>query len=196
MSAVKCVLCPAGYLLPKVPTVIGDSRSCLSPVTTVTLVPGSPWLCGGCGKVVGVSSVQERLRAVLETIARRRDEDNTALVEVISSLGSSLHPNHYLILGIKEIIIQRLMLSIAKSKHQNTVGRIYLLNIIEIIIICHFMISEESVIAEYKLRTEMFSHVASVLQLVDSKGTGWLQRLELIKKEEDEFICRGNKIMD
>ena len=146
--------------------------------------------------MVGVSSVQERLRAVLETIARRRDEDNTALVEVISSLGSSLHPNHYLILGIKEIIIQRLMLSIAKSKHQNTVGRIYLLNIIEIIIICHFMISEESVIAEYKLRTEMFSHVASVLQLVDSKGTGWLQRLELIKKEEDDVICRGNKIMD
>ena len=168
----------------------------MSPVTTVTLVPGSPWLCGGCGKVVGVSSVQERLRAVLETIARRRDEDNTALVEVISSLGTVLHPNHYLILGIKEIIIQRLMLSIAKSKHQNTVGRIYLLNIIEIIIICHFMISEESVIAEYKLRTEMFSHVASVLQLVDSKGTGWLQRLELIKKEEDDVICRGNKIMD
>ena len=168
----------------------------MSPVTTVTLVPGSPWLCGGCGKVVGVSSVQERLRAVLETIARRRDEDNTALVEVISSLGTVLHPNHYLILGIKEIIIQRLMLSIAKSKHQNTVGRIYLLNIIEIIIICHFMISEESVIAEYKLRTEMFSHVASVLQLVDSKGTGWLQRLELIKKEEDDFICRRNKIID
>ena len=168
----------------------------MSPVTTVTLVPGSPWLCGGCGKVVGVSSVQERLRAVLETIARRRDEDNTALVEVISSLGTVLHPNHYLILGIKEIIIQRLMLSIAKSKHQNTVGRIYLLNIIEIIIICNFMISEESVIAEYKLRTEMFSHVASVLQLVDSKGTGWLQRLELIKKEEDDVICRGNKIMD
>ena len=143
--------------------------------------------------MVGVSSVQERLRAVLETIARRRDEDNTALVEVISSLGTVLHPNHYLILGIKEIIIQRLMLSIAKSKHQNTVGRIYLLNII---IICHFMISEESVIEEYKLRTEMFSHVASVLQLVDSKGTGWLQRLELIKKEEDDVICRGNKIMD
>ena len=69
----------------------------------------------------------------------------------------------------------------------------YLLNIIEIII-CHFMISEESVIAEYKLRTEMFSHVASVLQLVDSKGTGWLQRLELIKKEEEDVICRGNKI--
>ena len=168
----------------------------MSPVTTVTLVPGSPWLCGGCGKVVGVSSVQERLRALLETIARRRDEDNQALVEVISSLGTVLHPNHYLILGIKEIIIQRLMLSIAKSKHQNTVGRIYLLNIIEIIIICNFMISEESVIAEYKLRTEMFSHVASVLQLVDSKGTGWLQRLELIKKEEDDVICRGNKIMD
>ena len=143
--------------------------------------------------MVGVSSVQERLRAVLETIARRRDEDNTALVEVISSLGTVLHPNHYLILGIKEIIIQRLMLSIAKSKHQNTVGRIYLLNII---IICHFMISEESVIEEYKLRTEMFSHVASVLQLVDSKGTGWLQRLELIKKEEDDVICRGNKIME
>ena len=96
----------------------------MSSVTTVTLVPGSPWVCGGCGKVVGVSSVQERLRAVLETIARRRDEDNTALVEVISSLGTVLHPNHYLILGIKEIIIQRLMLSIAKSKHQNTVGRI------------------------------------------------------------------------
>ena len=143
--------------------------------------------------MVGVSSVQERLQAVLETIARRRDEDNTALVEVISSLGTVLHPNHYLILGIKEIIIQRLMLSIAKSKHQNTVGRIYLLNII---IICHFMISEESVIEEYKLRTEMFSHVASVLQLVDSKGTGWLQRLELIKKEEDDVICRGNKIME
>ena len=74
--------------------------------------------------MVGVSSVQERLKTVLETIARRRDEDNTALVEVISSLGTVLHPNHYLILGIKEIIIQRLMLSIAKSKHQNTVGRI------------------------------------------------------------------------
>lgn len=77
---------------------------------------GSPWRCDGCGKVVGVSLVQSKLKLVLDVIAENRHEDNQSLMKVISLLEKSLHPNHYLILGIKEIIIQRLMQSIVASK--------------------------------------------------------------------------------
>ena len=77
---------------------------------------GSPWRCDGCGKVVGVSLVQSKLKLVLDVIAENRHEDNLSLMKVISLLEKSLHPNHYLILGIKEIIIQRLMQSIVASK--------------------------------------------------------------------------------
>ena len=49
---------------------------------------------------------------------------------------------------------------------------------------------DESVIDDYKLRTELFSHVANVLQMVDSKGTNWRQRLESLRKEEEEIVMR------
>ena len=55
-------------------------------------------------------------------IAENRHEDNQSLMKVISLLEKSLHPNHYLILGIKEIIIQRLMQSIVSSKFNKVSG--------------------------------------------------------------------------
>jgi len=153
MSAVKCELCEAGYLLPRLPTVIG-----------------SPWRCDGCGKVVGVSLVQSKLKGVLDVIAENRQEDNQSLLKVISLLEKSLHPNHYLILGIKEIIIQRLMQSINASKSKKVL--------------------DENFIEDLRLRTEIFSHVANVLKMVDSKGTNWEQRLESFQIEEKETILR------
>ena len=45
-------------------------------------------------------------------------------------------------------------------------------------------------IEDLKLRTELFSHVASVLKMVDSKGTNWEQRLESFQIEEKEIVLR------
>ena len=64
---------------------------------------------------MGVSAIQGKLKGVLDVIAENRNEDNQSLLTVMSQLEDSLHPNHYLILGIKEIIIQRLMRSIVSS---------------------------------------------------------------------------------
>ena len=124
MSAVKCELCEAGYLLPRLPTVIGDIYIFSSFIfhQLVICSEGSPWRCDGCGKVVGVSLVQSKLKGVLDVIAENRHEDNQSLLKVISLLEKSLHPNHYLILGIKEIIIQRLMQSINASKSKKVLG--------------------------------------------------------------------------
>ena len=71
---------------------------------------------------MGVSAIQSKLKGVLDVIAENRNEDNQSLLKVISLLEESLHPNHYLILGIKEIIIQRLMRSIVSSKSKKVSG--------------------------------------------------------------------------
>ena len=34
----------------------------------------------------------------------------------------------------------------------------------------------------------MFDHVARVLDLVDSKGTDWLHRLQKVKDEETQYM--------
>jgi len=153
MSAVKCDFCKdkgdEGFLLPKLPTVIG-----------------SPWSCSNCKKTVGVIKIQTKIKQALDEIAKYRDNDNDALLSVVTNLEKQLHHNHYLILGVKEIIIQRLMKSIAKAKKNS---------------------KTESLLQEYHLRSEMFAHFASVLQVVDSDGTGWLSRLEKIKDEEEKF---------
>ena len=60
---------------------------------------------------------------VLDIIANKRHENNQMMLKVISELESVLHPNHYLILGIKEIVIQRLMKKIVNSKRKGLEGK-------------------------------------------------------------------------
>ena len=122
MSATKCGQCELGYLLPKLPTVIGDFFCNILTFFINLFSEGSPWKCDGCGKVVGVSAIQNKLKVILDIIAKNRYKDNQSLLKVVSMLEKSLHPNHYLILGIKEIIIQRLMQSISSYKLRKDSG--------------------------------------------------------------------------
>ena len=125
---------------------------------------------------------------VLDLIAKNRNEDNQVLLKVISDLEQILHPNHYLILGMKEIVIQRLMKSIANSKRKESLGiKRNSWCDIDILHIISFTFTDSSTLADYKLRTDLFSHVAMVMQMVDSKGSGWLARLEMIRQEEADF---------
>ena len=87
---------------------------------------GSPWSCDSCNRTVGVSMVKEKMNDVLDIIANKRHENNQMMLKVISELESVLHPNHYLILGIKEIVIQRLMKKIVNSKRKGLEGKLYL----------------------------------------------------------------------
>merc|ERR1712110_1172570 len=99
MSGVKCEteLCP-GLMLPRRPT-----------------VSGSPWSCLSCGKTVGVSKIHSIINSAVKLIGANRDGDNDLLLETVTTLEVSLHQNHYLIIGLKEIIIQRLMRNIRKQ---------------------------------------------------------------------------------
>ena len=92
------------------------------------------------------------------------------LQELIKKQEEVLHPNHYLINGIKEIIIQRLMLAIKEYNADMS------------------KVAPEKVVAAYKLRTRMFRDIATVLEVVDSVGAGWLGKLEKMKAEEEEAI--------
>ena len=78
-------------------------------------IPGSPWSCLCCGKTVGVSTIHSIVNAAVKIIGTKRDESNEVLLETIEILEQALHQNHYLILGLKEIIIQRLMTNIRKK---------------------------------------------------------------------------------
>ena len=77
---------------------------------------GSPWSCLSCGKTVGVSKIHSIINSAVKLIGANRDGDNALLLETITTLEVSLHQNHYLIIGLKEIIIQRLMRNIRKQK--------------------------------------------------------------------------------
>ena len=115
MSAVKCETgdCP-GFLLPKLPTVNGPYNY-LKYLILLFDIPGSPWSCLGCGKTVGVSKIHSIVNSAVKIIGTKRDEDNEVLLETIEILEQTLHQNHYLIIGLKEIIIQRLMRNIRKK---------------------------------------------------------------------------------
>merc|ERR1712106_167066 len=160
MSAVRCTVTNCqGFLLPKCPTLIG-----------------SPWKCDDCGKTVGISGIQPIMKMVLDNIAKHRDDDNEALMILIKKQEEVLHPNHYLIMGVKEIIIQRLMVAIREYNSETSKA------------------APEEMLAAYKLRTILFKDVAKVLQEVDSVGAGWLEKLDKIVAEEQDVVCKIKKI--
>ena len=159
MSAVRCTVADCkGYLLPKCPTLVGG-----------------PWRCDTCSKTVGISGVQSVMKMVLDDIGKHRDEDNDSLLNVIKKQEEFVHPNHYLINGVKEIIIQRLMMTIREYNSGRSKS------------------SPEEILAAYKLRTSLFRDVATVLQTVDSVGAGWLEKLQKMAAEEQEKVCEIRK---
>merc|ERR1719382_411771 len=108
MSAVRCSACSPtkamatnstsnstscpGFLLPRAPTLVGG-----------------PWTCNTCKRTLGASAVQGVIREVLESIKAGRDAGNSTILNLVSKgrlNQTSLHPNHYLLLGLKEIVIQ------------------------------------------------------------------------------------------
>ena len=122
MSGVKCEteLCP-GLMLPRRPTVSGQyinivKRKKRKSNFNLFHVTGSPWSCLSCGKTVGVSKIHSIINSAVKLIGANRDGDNDLLLETVTTLEVSLHQNHYLIIGLKEIIIQRLMRNIRKQK--------------------------------------------------------------------------------
>ena len=81
----------------------------------ISHIAGSPWSCLSCGKTVGVSKIQSIVNAAVKLIGAKREENNEVLLDTIERLEQTLHQNHYLIIGLKEIIIQRLMRNIRKQ---------------------------------------------------------------------------------
>ena len=110
--------------------------------------------------------IEARINSVVQRIKEKRKDDNDSLRCLATQLGEDiLHANHYLIIGIKEIVIQRLMSSIRDHKS----GRINL--------------REDELSEAYNLRSQLFGEIARVLVLVDSEGTDWMQKLESIQNE-------------
>ena len=83
--------------------------------TKTKIIEGSPWTCLHCGKTVGVSKVHSIVNAAVKIIGTNRNGNNELLLDTIQTLEQTLHQNHYLIIGLKEIIIQRLMTNIRKQ---------------------------------------------------------------------------------
>lgn len=156
MSALHCpaqAACP-GLLLPRAPTVVGG-----------------PWACDSCGRTLGVTAVQEVVRTALDRITVVREQDNMAILALAEELGqTSLHPNHYLLLGLKEIVVARLMGAVRGGNLEG-----------------------EALAEAILLRSRVFREVAEVLELVDSKGAGWLSKAAKLEEEGLRAVaeCRG-----
>ena len=71
--------------------------------------------------MVGVSTIHNLVKNALDVIADKRNSSNEQLLEVVTELEKILHPNNYIILGVKEIVIQRLMKSILMSKKKDNI---------------------------------------------------------------------------
>ena len=166
MSAVKCSNCPSGYLLPLHPTLLGRSLHIgLEKILSIVSL-GSPQCCQDCQKKVGAKMIEARINSAVKLIKEKRDGDNESLLCLAAQLEQdSLHANHYLIVGIKEIVIQRLMSSLRNHKS----GKLIL--------------EEEELLEAYQLRSKLFEEVARVLVLVDSEGTDWMKKLKDIQND-------------
>ena len=108
--------------------------------------------------------IEEKMNSVLRRVKSRRDDDNESLLELTLELEQVLHRDHYIIIGIKEIIFQRLSQKIRQQHKVDSLDEVY------------------------QLRTRMFEDIASVLHKVDSKGTDWLLKLDKIKLEEKKAL--------
>jgi len=144
MSAVRCnVRDCQGFLLPKRSTLIG-----------------SPWQCSACSKSVGISIINDIIKTCQGDIRKQRDESSKDLAGLISRLEERVHPNHYLILGVKEIIIQRCMEALKDLD-----------------------LSPEEKLDLKATRNVLFRSIAEVLEKVDNPGAGWMEK---VKKMETE----------
>jgi len=131
-----------------------------------TLV-GSPWGCSVCKRKLGVLAVQKIVKEVIDQIGDKRNSSNEELISLILELsGSKLHPNHYLLIGIKEILLQRMMWCI--NNKTNYAG-----------------LSHKEKVDCLELRTKLFSEIVEILTLVDSKGAPWKEKLEKMRREEE-----------
>ena len=188
ISAVKCERCEAGYLLPRLPTVIGDIYSLqhfylpstfptlgrismemwqlwqgwwclLSPEQTKT----GPWR--DCWK-----SSRGQPKSYESDLTVREKSSSKPLSDP-GHQGDYYSTSHAI--NCCEQVEQRLRFNNSSKvwSHQN----FYL---------------DEKLIEDLRLRTELFSHVAKVLKMVDSKGTNWEQRLESFQMEEKETVMR------
>ena len=99
------------------------------------------------------------------------------LLGLIEDQKSLLHPNHYLILGLKEIIIQRLMVTIKEKADEKP---------------------SEEILNIFKLRNSLFTDVAKILDKVDSPGAAWLKKLNKMISEEEqyEYLLKSHSSMN
>jgi len=131
---------------------------------------GSPWSCNTCNRKLGILAVQKVMKQILDQIAENRHSSNENLLELIEKLsGKVVHKNHYLLIGIKEILLQRLMWSINKQT-------------------IYTNLTTEDKIKFLTLRTQLFREVVDILAVVDSPGAPWKQKLEKMETEEFEKL--------
>lgn len=148
MSAIKCKEDCEGYLISKRP-----------------LLVGAPWKCTSCTKTLGISQIQTVLTSVSEDIAKHRNHPTSQLLQIIENNSQILHPNHYLTIGIKELLVQRLINQLRIDQTSETGLR------------------GKERLETLRLRTKLFSEIADVLEKVDSVGETWRSKVDKMEKE-------------
>lgn len=153
MSGLMCGENCSGILLPRVPNLLG-----------------SPWGCSVCKKRIGVLAVNKIIKGVTDDIGANREQSNQQLLGLITKYGDKvLHRNHYLLLGIKEVVLQRLMAVLASKDRFSA-------------------LPAEEKLFTLQTRTRLFREIVDLLKIVDSPGAPWVQKLE--KMERDELALR------
>jgi len=132
---------------------------------------GSPRGCSLCRRKTGTLAVQKVVQAVIQDIGDNREENNSLLMALIQKYsGSVLHPNHYLLLGIKEIILQRLMVVLNNKQ-------------------IYARLCDQQKLETLTLRTQLFREIVEILVVVDSPGAPWA--LKLVQMEEQEQALKA-----
>jgi len=141
---------------------------------------GSPWSCDVCSRKLGITSVQKIIKSVTDDIAANREKENTILLNLIDKYADRvLHRNHYLLIGVKEVVLQRLMRSTAKLTGD-----------------CDLTAEERKKRIELlELRTRLFEEIVAVVSVVDSPGAPWQHKLQRMREEESRLKAQINSCL-
>lgn len=156
LSAVKCSEC-VGYLLPIDPLNIG-----------------SEWKCQGCHREIAAARVMEMILKIESRIEKELSLPNVEqgqFMKVMEILEAKyLHPNHFLLVLLKEKLIQSL---VWHQKQPNT--------------------PPGAKLAYLNGQIKWFEDIHGLMRILDPPGDLWEDTLHKMRLERDAFSCSLNK---
>lgn len=167
LNSLKCTSCQTGYMLPKDPTQLGSKWKCLESCHQE-----------GQEEVGAMYAMKLLLKVESEIGNAEKIKDLKEQYEALNSIlnehsGKNFHPNHFLMTGIRERLIQ-VLIQTRKSEQDN----------------------QRKVVQLLKRQVDLFETVANVMSKVDLPSEFWSFTMEKMQRELQEAEQKGQNVTE